>query len=120
MEKEGLFILDLEFEERLKIHYPKDFILIEEDSIRKLKLEINYDINNNKNTILLGDNYLFIKDKNDNKNIFSCSKDNLFFSVNILFKYNEEEYFGQEINEYVHNKGGLNYVLKFNEEYYKF
>ena len=101
-----LFELDLECEKRLKIKYPKDFILIEENSLENLNLHLNYDINKNKYTMLFGDNYLFIKDKEDNKNIFACSKDNFFFSVNILFKYNDEGYFYQEINDYVHNRGG--------------
>ena len=111
LEKEDLFKLDLQFENKLKIYYPKDFILIEEDSLKELKLDLNYDMNN-KYTMLFGDNYLFIRDKNDNKNIFACSKDNYFFSVNILFKYNEEEYFKEEIICYVHNRGGLNYYLE--------
>ena len=110
LEEEDL--LDLEFEKRLKINYPKDFILIEENILKKFNLDLNYDINKNKYTMLFGDNYLFIKDKEDNKNIFACSKDNFFFSVNIIFKYNDEQYFNHEINNYVYNRGGLKYYLE--------
>ena len=110
LEEEDL--LDLEFEKRLKIKYPKDFILIEENILKKFNLDFNYDINKNKYTMVFGDNYLFIKDKEDNKNIFACSKDNFFFSVNIIFKYYDEEYFNQDINKYVYNRGGLKYYLE--------
>ena len=111
LEKEDLFKLNLEYESQLKINYPKEFILIEKDSLNKLNLNINYNIND-MYTILIGDKYIFLKDKEDNKNIFTCSRDTIFFSVNILFKYKGEDYFNQEINNYIQNKGGLDYYLE--------
>jgi hypothetical protein len=70
--------------------------------------------------MIFGDNYLFLKDKENNKNIFACSKDKMFFSVNILFKYNEESYFYEEFMKYVYNRGGLNFYLEngnYKEDY---
>ena len=110
--EEGLFKLELESEKPLKVKYPKEFILIEKESLNKFNFNFNFDINNNVYLILFGEKHIFIKDKEDRKNIFVCSRDKLFFSVNLILNYNKEEYFKQEIEEFILNKGGIDYYIK--------
>jgi len=112
--EESLFKLELESEKSLKIKYPKEFILIEKESLNKFNFNfnINFDINSNAYQILFGEKHIFIKDKEDSKNIFICSRDKFFFSVNLILNYNKEEYFKQEIEKFIQNKGGIDHYIK--------
>ena len=110
--EESLFKLELENERSLQLRYPKEFILIEKESLNKFNFNFTFNINNNAYKILFGEKHLFIKDKENSKNIFVCSRDKFFFSVNLILNYNKEEYFKQEIEKFIQNKGGIEHYIK--------
>ena len=110
--EENLFKLELESEKSLKVNYPKEFILIEKESLNKFNFNFNFDINNNEYQILFGEKHIFIKDKENSKNIFVCSRDKFFFSINLILNYNKEKYFKQEIENFIQNKGGIEHYIK--------
>ena len=110
--EESLFKLELENEKTLKVKYPKEFILIEKESLNNFDFNFKFDINNNSYKILFGEKHIFVKDKENGRNIFVCSRDKLFFSINLILNYNKEEYFKIEIEKYIKNKGGIEHYIK--------
>ena len=58
--------------------------------------------------MVLGENYLFLK---NNNNIFVCSKENIFFNVNIIIRGIENKYFENELIKKIQNKRGFNYLF---------
>ena len=113
LKDEKIFMPEMEKNEESGIKYPKDFILIKEDELNKILIDLKIDIKDIKNNlyqILFGENYLFIKSKNnkDNEDIFYICFSVLFlFNVEKIFRYNDKKYFSREIASYVKNKGGL-------------
>ena len=107
MKNPGFFELKNKTVENKKLKYPEKFVLIKEDLLLKFGIDKRY-IKNNKFQILLGENYLFLK---NNNNIFVCSKENIFFNVNIIFRGIENNYFENEVIKKIQNKRGFNYFF---------
>ena len=107
------FIPEFENDQQNGIQYPKNFILISEVYLNKFSTDFGIEIKNKDKAlynILCGENNIFIKDNNQNNNIyFICN--NLLFSLRAekIFKFNDEHYFQREINLYIKNKGLQNY-----------
>ena len=55
--------------------------------------------------IMCGENYIFIKDKNNENVYFVCYNLLFLLSVEKIFKFNDERYFEREINLYIKNNG---------------
>ena len=104
---------EFENNEETGIKYPKNFVLISEVYLNKFLSDFGIEIKNKDKAlynILCGENNIFIKDNNQNNNIyFICN--NLLFSLKVekIFKFNDEHYFQREINLYIKNKGLQNY-----------
>ena len=108
LENENLFFPEFDNNKETGIKYPKEFIVISENYLNKLLQEFDIDIKSKSKTlyeILLGENYLFIKDKTNPNIIFVCY--NILFLLNIekIFLFNNEKIFEREINNYIKNKG---------------
>ena len=54
---------------------------------------------------MCGENYIFIKDKNNENVYFVCYNLLFLLSVEKIFKFNDERYFEREINLYIKNNG---------------
>ena len=113
LEKEEIFKPHFETETESKINYPKDFILIKENDLDELLKDLNIKIPNIKNylfEIMIGENYLFIKNKNSNI-YFICYPLLYVFNVEKILKFNDQKTFSHEIKYYIKNKGGLDYYF---------
>ncbi len=113
LEDEKLF--KIKFSEILDKKYPDDFILMDINLIMNFNLNFNVDINENIYKIIFGDNYVFIRDNKDNKNIFVCSRDNFYFTVNAIFIFQREHYYKNELIKYIKNTGGIQRYIKIRE-----
>ena len=112
--------IDFKDNENIPIKYPNDFIIIDkktfESFLGKLKLNLPFNKENNLYEMILGENNLFIKNKeNKEKNniFFVCRLNNDdTFSVEIILRFYEEKFFKRELKNYIINKGGLEFYLK--------
>ena len=122
--------VDMMFENNLKVYYPKDFLLVKENVFNnfynliyssELTQKYLYEVK-------FGENYIFIKDKienkenNNNETIFVCyfNKNNNKIDVECILKY-FNPCFDEEIEKYISNRGGIEYFylkkeLKLDEE----
>ena len=115
--------LDLNQNNYNNLFYPFEFILASENLFNLLNKEIqdnNYcNKNNYKFKTIIGDDALFIQDKTKN-NIFyayTLRKDTSNYHISYLFKYNDDNKFFEEINNYIKDKGFFNYLIERNIEY---
>ena len=115
LKDEKIFMPEMETNEESGIKYPKDFILIEENELNQLLIDLKIEINNikiNLYQIVFGENYLFIKN-NNNENIYYIGFSVLFvFNVEKIFRFIDKKYFSREIGSYVKNKGGLDFYIE--------
>ena len=109
LEDEELFKPELVIESNIK--YPKEFIIIEKDLINDLNINFK---DNYLYEIAFGENYIFIKDKLDSNMIFVCSRDKLYFKVNVIFKFKKDKDLKNYIEKYIKNKHGLHHIEKKN------
>ena len=99
-----------------KISYPDNFVLIKESILNNILKELN--ISNDifqkyLYPVILGENLLFIKDKENSKKIHVCflNKKNEF-KVGVILKYIMKNQFEKELKKYISNKGGLEYYYQ--------
>lgn len=116
-EKEHLFKTTLYTEENTQLQYPINFIPIKENILNGLLRELNISTKIYEKylyPIKLGENYAFIKENNKDSgiNIFVCYINENIFEVVAILKYKNENYFNNEIKEYISNKGGLEYYYQ--------
>ena len=121
--EDGSFKAEDEIAEKdSNIKYPKNFMLIKEDSFNNFLDDLEIKKDNYKKClyqIKFWENHVFIKEKNDKGEIriFVCSFIDNIFKVFVFLNYNSEEIFKEEIKNYICNKGGLEYYyLKRNIE----
>ena len=124
LENENLFIPEFDINQETRIKYPQNFVLIPEKYLNEFLQEFDIDININSISkylydILIGENYLFIKD-NENINTYFVGY-NLLFLINIekIFIFYNEKYFEKEINKYIKDKGLINYYEERNIDEYQ-
>ena len=124
LENENLFIPEFDINQETGIKYPQNFVLIPEKYLNEFLQEFDIDININSISkylydILIGENYLFIKD-NENINTYFVGY-NLLFLINIekIFIFDNEKYFEKEINKYIKDKGLINYYEERNIDEYQ-
>ena len=102
------FTPEFEVNEETGIKYPKDFVIISEQYLNNFLDEFEIEIKNKEKTlyeIMCGENYIFIKDKNNENVYFVCYNLLFLLSVEKIFKFNDERYFEREINLYIKNNG---------------
>ena len=97
-----------------KISYPKDFVIIKENTLINIlsKLDIKY--KQNKSSFyktLIGENKIFLQD-NKRKNIFIYSSSNIIYNAEIVIKFNKEEQFLFEIKTHIIIDGFNMYLKK--------
>ena len=108
-----------DLKDRDKLVCPNEFVLISKNLFDLFKNEIQKTQGNKKEykfKTLIGDNVLFIQD-NYIKNVFyayTIKEDNKSLDIHYLFKYNEENIFYKEVQNYIKNKGFNNYILERN------
>ena len=98
-----------------KISYPKNFVLIKEETLKEIlsKLDIKY--KKNKNSLykaLIGDEYIFLQDNDNKNNIFVCNSKNIIFNVEMIIKFDKEDQFLSEVKKHI-IKTGFNMYLKY-------
>ena len=98
--------------------YPENFVVIKkkllEDLLDELKMSKDH-LNHYLYEIVFGENFAFIKDKeNENEIIFVCTfnENNFLFQVIALLIYNEKGRFLEEAKEFICNRGGLEYYYQ--------
>ena len=112
---EDLFKPEYDINKKSGFHYPKDFIIINENELDQMLNNFNIKINNIKNylyKVLLGENYLFIKSNTNNNTYYVCYSLIFLFYVEKIFIFNEDKYFSREINLYIKNRGGIDYYFE--------
>ena len=112
---EDLFKPEYDINKKSGLHYPKDFIIINENELDQMLNNFNIKINNIKNylyKVLLGENYLFIKSNTNNNTYYVCYSLIFLFYVEKIFQFNEDKYFSREINLYIKNRGGIDYYFE--------
>ena len=112
---EDLFKPEYDNNKKSGLHYPKDFIIINENELNQMLGVFNIKINNIKNylyKVLLGENYLFIKSNTNNHTYYVCYSLIFLFYVEKIFIFNEDKYFSREINLYIKNRGGIDYYFE--------
>jgi len=112
---ENLFKPEYDINKKSGFHYPKDFIIINENELNQMLGVFNIKINNIKNylyKVLLGENYLFIKSNINNNTYYVCYSLIFLFYVEKIFIFNEDKYFSREINLYIKNRGGIDYYFE--------
>ena len=112
---ENLFKPEYDINKKSGFHYPKDFIIINENELNQMLGVFNIKINNIKNylyKVLLGENYLFIKSNTNNNTYYVCYSLIFLFYVEKIFIFNEDKYFSREINLYIKNRGGIDYYFE--------
>ena len=112
---EDLFKPEYDINKKSGLHYPKDFIIINENELDQMLNNFNIKINNIKNylyKVLLGENYLFIKSNTNNNTYYVCYSLIFLFYVEKIFIFNEDKYFSREINLYIKNRGGIDYYFE--------
>ena len=102
-------LLETKFNKIKDFQYPIDFEIINENFLEFLE---GADIYQLKYDMIIGDNLIFIIDKNNKKISYACSIYKNDFSVETIFFFKKEEYLYREIEVHIKNKGGL-------ENYYK-
>ena len=101
--------------DKVKISYPKNFVLIKEETLKEIlsKLDIKY--KKNKNSLykaLIGDEYIFLQDNDNKNNIFVCNSKNIIFNVEMIIKFDKEDQFLSEVKKHI-IKTGFNMYLKY-------
>ena len=103
-------------DDNYKLYYPREFILVPEylfdlifegfDKKAKTKEEF-------KVTALIGDNTLFIQDKNDKKRIYTyiVNDMNKYLINYCIFIFNKATYFFDCVKEFIKGKGMINLLL---------
>ena len=100
-----------------KIIYPKNFVLVKEDTLNDLLKELKISNNNYKKylyPVKFGENNIFIKNnkKENGETIYACFLKENELQVGIILFYNEKKYFDREIIKFISNKGGLEYYYQ--------
>ena len=100
------------------LEYPTNFEIIQDELFTSLLKEENdfdnYEIQNDDNSFncLLGDNHIFIYNKNSpNLLIFNFDKNENKYKIKYAFKYTNEDLLNNEINKIVNSKYLNNYLF---------
>ena len=116
---ENLFKIDykkIPFNSNTKISYPDNFVLIKESILNDILKELNISNDIFKKflyPVILGENLLFIKDKEDVETIYVCFlNEKNEFEVGVILIYIIKDYFNKEMKKYISNKGGLEYYYQ--------
>ena len=114
LKNENIFIPEYETNKESGIKYPNNFIIIEEKELNKLLKTLKLDINLDKilYQIIIGENYLFVKSKENNNIYYICFSIIFLFNVERIFRFNEDKYFGREIKQYIKDRGGLDFYFE--------
>ena len=115
LEEENLFKVTFKKEDKKSNDiYPKNFFLIKENILNDILKTLG--ISNDKFKkylfgVLIGENYLFIKNNNNSNNetIYACYLNDKNFCVVAILNYFIEGYFLKEVNKHIINRGGLEY-----------
>ena len=115
-----LVILDYDYciKEDKSYTYPANFVIIKqkllEDLLDELKMS-KVHLNDYLYEIIFGENFAFIKDKeNVNEIIFVCTfnENNFVFQVIALLIYNKKDRFLEEAKKFICNRAGLEYYYQ--------
>ena len=115
-----LVILDYDYciKEDKSYTYPANFVIIKqkllEDLLDELKMS-KVHLNDYLYEIVFGENFAFIKDKeNVNEIIFVCTfnENNFVFQVIALLIYNKKDRFLEEAKKFICNRAGLEYYYQ--------
>ena len=101
------------------IKFPDKFIIVSENLFDLLykNIELNKEKYNKKkyrHKILIGDNVLFIKDKNNECRFAAYRLDNYKMKLFYLFEFDEKKSFYEEVYKYIKGKDFFNYILEKN------
>jgi hypothetical protein len=110
--EENLFPVEYNTHSDSGLPYPKDFVLVKEDDLNELIKDFNLKIKNLENNLYkvhIGEDYLFLKENNNNKVYYLCLPSMLLFKVTKILKYNEDKYYSREMKLYIKGRGGLDY-----------
>ena len=122
-------IYQLKTETKNNIQYPNNFMLIKENIFNYLLYNLNIDKKKYQENLFemkFGEKYAFIidKDKSSNSDNFpitifvsNYSTENRSFKVVVILKLNSINAFNHEIENFISNKGGLEYY--YNERGFK-
>ena len=109
--------VEMAFEKNMEVNFPKNFLLVKEDVLNKFYKLIYSSIFSEKYLyeVKLGENYIFIKDKNKenyNETIFVCyfNKNDNTIEVECILQY-FKPCFNEEIEKYISNRGGIEYFF---------
>ena len=107
-------------EEQNDLSYPHEFILVSENLFNLIYKEIinpnKYKKDDYKYKTIIGDNVLFIQDKNHDNIFYAFTKEknNNKHLFSFFFKYNDKNMFFDDIKNYIQNKGFYNYLIERN------
>ena len=102
-------LLKVKFKKINEVEYPFDYELIKEKYLEFLG---NVDIYELKYQMILGENLIFIIDKNNGKNVYICSLDKNNVEVEAILLFEKEGYLELEIENHIKNKRGLENYFK--------
>lgn len=109
--------VEMAFEKNMEVNFPKNFVLVKEDVLNKFyKLIYSSKVSEKYlYEVKLGENYIFIKDKNkenNNETIFVCyfNKNDNTIEVECILQY-FKPCFNEEIEKYISNRGGIEYFF---------
>ena len=104
---------------------PQEFVLVPEFLFNLFYKEIiksnEYKKDEYKYNTIIGDNALFIQDKNYENIFYTFTKDknNNIQLPSYFFKYNDKNMFFEDIKNYIQNKGLDNYLIERNIQFHK-
>ena len=110
----------LKLKELKDIYCPDKFILVPENLFilfYKYVKNSNLSKNDYKYKILVGDNVLFLKDRNSSSTFYAYLFTEIKFKLYYLFQFNDESLFYEEIKEYIKQKGIINFILMKNLDF---
>lgn len=111
IQEENLFRLEYESIKNLEEKYPKNFDLIKKNILDDALNAIDIPLDNFKKylyEILMGENYLFVKENNKEIiYVYYLNENN--FEIAAILNYNQKTTFIDEMKKYIYNRGGLEY-----------